>query len=373
MKKLLIIIGLLMIGIVVIGYLTIDMMPTNVDEQSEVAQSTSAIESLNGSQDPSSTNQEINDLVVQSTPFNNPTSNVISLNGNQIPSGTIANQPINDMVLQKTPVNKPTQDVISLNDNQNPSDTSANQLINDLVLQDTPINKAISDAIALKGNKDPLGTSDNKVFNELVIQVTPVSKPISNAIDQAIAMASLYGNKDQSGTRAHQIINYLVLQGTPVNTSILNVIEDAIANKRANILSSEALTSTAKNKATALEFMANMVTANDLFTATKSSIEDKPEDIGNIINVSVVLYPDFAQEVINAAAITGEMDPNEALLAAIAAGADPTTVSEATAAGGNIAAATFDAGVFDAPFGGLGGGGSGDQEVVGIDSPTSSN
>jgi hypothetical protein len=60
------------------------------------------------------------------------------------------------------------------------------------------------------------------------------------------------------------------------------------------------------------------------------------------------------------------MDPNEALLAAIAAGADPSTVSEATAAGGNVAAATFDAGAFDVPFGGLGGGGSGDQEFVGI-------
>jgi hypothetical protein len=180
-----------------------------------------------------------------------------------------------------------------------------------------------------------------------------------NVIDQGNTIVSLYGNQDQPGTRVHQAINDSVIEGTPLTTSILNVVNQAIAIEGTNLLSSEALISIGENKSTALDLMANMLTTNDLFAATKSSIESKPEDTSKIVNVSVVLYPDFAQKVIDAAGITGEMDPNEALLAALAAGADPNAVSEATAAGGAI-----DIDGAGLPFDGLGGGGIGSANAV---------
>jgi hypothetical protein len=102
-----------------------------------------------------------------------------------------------------------------------------------------------------------------------------------------------------------------------------------------------------------------MVTLNSVFEATKATIESAPESIVFIINLSIALYPDFAQEVINAAVMTGEMDSEQALLAAISAGADPTTVGEATAAGGPVLLALA------APVGvGIGAGGTGGGDLT---------
>lgn len=210
-------------------------------------------------------------------------------------------------------------------------------------------------------------------------QLSSVSTPLNANLDQSMAdthqntsttastqepeissntttTLSLYGNKDQSGYRVHKAINNLVLQGNSLAPSISDVINEAISNEGNSILSSDAFTSTKTYKAIAVAFMANMVETNDLFAATKSSIEDKPDDTNSIIEVSVVLYPDFAQEIINAAVITGQIDSNDALLAAISAGADPSTVSEATAAGNTIAAAGL-------PVNGLGGGGTGNEDL----------
>ena len=229
-------------------------------------------------------------------------------------------------------------------------------LMQDNVTEQSEVLQSANDVASLQDNQEQSGTRAQKAINNLLVQDTPISTSNSNVIDAAIIKVSLYGNKDQSGHRVHQAIHDLVLQGTPVKVAIVNVINNAIANEGNNLLSSAALKSTRNHKPTVLAFMANMVAANDLFPATKSSIEDKPEDVLNIINVAVVLYPDFAQEVINAAAITGVIDPNEALLAAIAAGADPTTVSEATAAGGAVNGAGL-------PFDGLGGGGNGNGDI----------
>ncbi|MEP7704233.1 hypothetical protein [Paraglaciecola sp. 25GB23A] len=229
-------------------------------------------------------------------------------------------------------------------------------LMQDKGPEQTEVVQSASDVASLQGNQDQSSTDEQKVIDNLVVQDRSLSTSKSNVIDDAIIKVSLYGNKDQSGTRVHQAVNDLLLQGTPVKAAILNVINSALANEGANLLSSAALNTTKNHKPTVLAFMTNMVAANDLFPATKLSIENKPEDVLNIINAGVVLYPDFAQEVINAAVMTGEIDPNEALLAAIAAGADPTTVSQATAAGGNVAGA-------GQPFNGLGGGGAGNDTL----------
>ncbi|WP_340677098.1 hypothetical protein [Paraglaciecola sp.] len=226
--------------------------------------------------------------------------------------------------------------------------------------EQSSVTQSSSEVRSVQDNQDESGTAAQKAINDLALQNAPVNTSNSNVpdnadADNAIVKVSLYGNKNQSGNRVHQAIYDLVLQGNPVKGTILKVIDDAIANEGTKLLSATALTSTRNHKPTFLAFMTNMVSANDLFPATKSSIEAQPEDVLNIIDVAVVLYPDFAQEVINAAAITGLIDPNEALLAAIAAGADPTTVSAATAAGGAVNGA-------GQPFNGLGGGGNGNGD-----------
>lgn len=200
---------------------------------------------------------------------------------------------------------------------------------------------------------DPVSLNANRSQSEVD---TLQSVSASDVSTETNIIVSLYGNENQSGYRIHRAINNLILQGTPLNVAISNVIEGAITNEGSGLLSSEAFTSTKTYKAIAVAFMSNMVTTNDLFAATKSSIENKPDDTNNIIDVSVVLYPDFAQEIINAAVMTGQIDSNQALLAAIAAGADPTTVSEATAAGAPLVAA---AGL---PVDGIGGGGTGNED-----------
>lgn len=196
----------------------------------------------------------------------------------------------------------------------------------------------------------------NLTADKTAVQDSHASTLGANDSAQSSITVSLYGNLNQSGTRLHQAINDLLLEGQTVETAILNAIDAATINQGSDVLSPEALTTTQNHKPTTADFMSNMVEKNDLFAATKSSIEIKPKDINNIIDVSVVLYPDFAQEVINAAVLTGEIDSNSALLAAIAAGADPSTVSEATAAGGNVVSAAQ-------PLNGIGGGGIGNEDI----------
>lgn len=166
-----------------------------------------------------------------------------------------------------------------------------------------------------------------------------------------------YGNQSQPGTRVHEAIKALMENDETLLTSSVLVINQSLTDS--DILRSDKATQVVPlDKLITLEFMRNMVTLNSVFEATKATIESAPESIVFIINLSIALYPDFAQEVINAAVMTGEMDSEQALLAAISAGADPTTVGEATAAGGPVLLALA------APVGvGIGAGGTGGGDV----------
>ncbi|MFT6987573.1 MAG: hypothetical protein ACJAT7_003429 [Psychromonas sp.] len=176
----------------------------------------------------------------------------------------------------------------------------------------------------------------------------------NTALAQDVTETTLaYGNQNQPGTRVHEAIQALIANGETLLTSSVLVINDSLS-ETSTLLSAKASQAVTTDKLNTIEFMRNMVTVNSLFEATKATIESSPENIINIINLTVGLYPDFAQEVINAAVMSGEMDSDQALLAAISAGADPTTVSEATAAGGPVALALA------APVGvGIGAGGTG--------------
>jgi hypothetical protein len=169
--------------------------------------------------------------------------------------------------------------------------------------------------------------------------------------------ATAYGNQSQPGTRVHEAIKALMENGETLLTSSVLVINQSLTDSDI-LLSDKATQVVPLDKLITLEFMRNMVTLNSVFEATKATIESAPESIVFIINLSIALYPDFAQEVINAAVMTGEMDSEQALLAAISAGADPTTVGEATAAGGPVLLALA------APVGvGIGAGGTGGGDV----------
>lgn len=170
-------------------------------------------------------------------------------------------------------------------------------------------------------------------------------------------VGTAYGNQSQPGTRVHEAIKALMENGETLLTSSVLVINQSLTDSDI-LLSDKATQVIPLDKLITLEFMRNMVTLNSVFEATKATIESAPESIVFIINLSIALYPDFAQEVINAAVMTGEMDSEQALLAAISAGADPTTVGEATAAGGPVLLALA------APVGvGIGAGGTGGGDV----------
>lgn len=181
----------------------------------------------------------------------------------------------------------------------------------------------------------------------------------SNVMAQEeIASVIIFGNQTQPGTKVHEEIQNLIFNGETLITSSESVIDNALSDT-STLLSPAAIQAVSADKPATVEFMRNMVATNSLFEATKATIESAPENIINIINITVALYPDFAQEVINAAVMTGEMDSNEALIAAISAGADPTTVGEATAAGGPVALALA------APVGvGVGAGGTGGGDAT---------
>jgi hypothetical protein len=183
---------------------------------------------------------------------------------------------------------------------------------------------------------------------------------LSNSVLAQVGVASAlaYGNQSQSGTRLHQEIQSLMQNGDALIISSELVVNKSLIESSA-VLSSSATITVNADKQSTIEFMRNMVVTNSLFEATKATIESTPENITNIINLAVALYPDFAQEVVYAVIMAGEMDPEQALLAAIIAGADPTTVGEATAAGGSVTP------LLSAPVGvGVGAGGTGGGDIT---------
>ena len=171
---------------------------------------------------------------------------------------------------------------------------------------------------------------------------------LSNTVLAKVGVASAlaYGNQNQPGTRLHQQIQSLMQNGDALIISSELVVNKSLIESSAVLSSSATITVNADKRST-IEFMRNMVATNSLFEATKATIESTPEKIIHIINLVIALYPKFAKEVVYAAIMTGKMKPEQALIAAINAGADPTIVGEATAAGSPVVYAAFMTGEMD--------------------------
>lgn len=141
-----------------------------------------------------------------------------------------------------------------------------------------------------------------------------------------------FGNDNQPGYILLQSINDGLAQGQTLDYASKSVVDQALSAE-SNDLPTAAKTAMGKNTTISLDFVVAMYEQNDLFAVTKGLIESYPANVADVIALSVNLYPEYAQTAIDAAIITGEIDGNDALIAAISAGADPTTVSSATAAG----------------------------------------
>lgn len=178
------------------------------------------------------------------------------------------------------------------------------------------------------------------------------------AQDSVPGQIEIFGNPQQPGYKLHTAVSVMVSDGEAVDTATAAVLNSALG-ENATMLSPSARSAVLANSDISIEFVQGMYNKNDLFEATKTTIERFPTNSVEVITLGVSLYPDFAQTIIDAAVLTGEIDPNDALIAAITAGADPTAVSVATAAGAGELAATA------APLGaGIGAGGTGGGDTT---------
>jgi hypothetical protein len=171
---------------------------------------------------------------------------------------------------------------------------------------------------------------------------------------------SFFGDSTQPGYQVQVEIFSLVAQSTPLDEAT-NMVIQQIVNDEDAMIGGEANRMVSLDVPVSTQFIGEISRVTNLTDATKLSIETAPDRVRDIITLGVVLYPDYAQDIINAAALTGEISDEEALIVAIAAGADPTTVSTATASGtgaGTIAA-------IPVPLGsGVGAGGAGGGDTT---------
>lgn len=169
--------------------------------------------------------------------------------------------------------------------------------------------------------------------------------------------AALFGNEQQPGNRLHQDIEAMITAGMDASDAIANGI-DASISEQATVLSPDAKSAVAFNLALSNSFYQEMLDSNSLIDVTKVLIEENPSLAVEVITLGIVLYPEFAQEVLDGAVLTGVISPDDALVAALQAGADPTLVTLATAAGADAPSPIAPIG------GGIGGGGAGGGDTT---------
>lgn len=142
----------------------------------------------------------------------------------------------------------------------------------------------------------------------------------------------LFGDPAQPGFQLQQQIIDQMEQGDNFVEALSQVMNDAI-NPSRTILTDTAFSAVDNDFDLAVDFMQLMALTNDLSPVVIELMNLFPEFAEQNIGLGVSLYPDYAQDVLNAAAQTATIDPDSALLAALDAGADPTDVSSAAAAG----------------------------------------
>jgi hypothetical protein len=173
-----------------------------------------------------------------------------------------------------------------------------------------------------------------------------------------LATTSIFGDSDQPGNRLHENVIGLTDKGNSTSSAIAVAIDFSLTEEDTT-LTPKARSAVGFNVNLSNAFYREMVQLNSLIDVTKVLIEESPDKTIEVITLGIVLYPDFAQEVLDGAALTGAISPEDALVAALQAGADPSSVSTATAAGSVI-----DTGPISPVGIGIGAGGSGGGDTT---------
>lgn len=188
------------------------------------------------------------------------------------------------------------------------------------------------------------------LFIIVVAQNTSIAQSLSG---------NFFGDKDQPGNRLHTNIAQISDTGIEMPKAIKTAIDNSLTDTD-NTLNAKAKSAVAFDIDLANQFYEEMVEVNSLIDVTKVIIENNSDKTVHIITLGVILYPDFVQEVFDGAALTGEMTPEDILVAAIQAGADPSLISDATAAGD-----TQETAISILPLGaGIGAGGTGGGDTT---------
>lgn len=198
-------------------------------------------------------------------------------------------------------------------------------------------------------------------FRKLIIvnMLVFVLVAMSAAVFAQSAGNNYFGDKDQPGNRLHSNIMSMVEAGKEPQTAINEAIDSSLTDDD-NTLNGESKSAVAFDVPLANDFYAEMVNVNSLIDVTIDLISEHPDKAVHVITLGVVLYPDFVQEVFDGAALSGTMHPDDILIAALQAGADPSRVSAATAAGASV-----EPPVFALPLGaGIGAGGTGGGDTT---------
>ncbi|GLR72875.1 hypothetical protein [Agaribacter marinus] len=192
------------------------------------------------------------------------------------------------------------------------------------------------------------------MLNRYFISCLLLILPFTLAAQEQLAV---YGDDNQPGTRIHKQILGDMDAGASQNDAVSNTIDIAL-EKNATILSAEAKSTVALDKELSASFFQEMLLSNSLIDAVKVLSELNAGKVVQVVTLAVQLYPNFAQEAIDGATLAGVIPAQDALLVALQAGADPSTITEAAAAGGEVT-------TLIAPLGaGTGAGGTGGGDTT---------
>lgn len=168
-----------------------------------------------------------------------------------------------------------------------------------------------------------------------------VAEPIGKAVTEPVGeLASsqqkiaynFYGTPDQPGYQIQVAIFELFEQGVPLDQAAQQIIALVIDQNQV-IRDALAMAAVTEQPDLSVAFVYDISQLTALIDATKRTMEEHPGQLSSIISLGVTLYPDYTRDIIAAAALTGEMTEEDAILVAVAAGADPTLLASSTAAG----------------------------------------
>jgi hypothetical protein len=169
-------------------------------------------------------------------------------------------------------------------------------------------------------------------MRRLIIGVILLSFSAFSALAQPVNMVSLFGDEVQPGNRLHDVVVNLMDKGSTAPLAISDAIDSSMTQEDTT-LPPEAKSAIAFNVSLSNAFYREMVVVNSLIEVTKTLIEENPDRVIEVITLGIVLYPDFAQEVLDGATLTGSINPDDAFIAALQAGADPSSISLSPARG----------------------------------------